>query len=352
MKSRMLVLAALCLLIGPRVAVPQDEDSPPGPPGSAEARMKTLNQVEPRTIITEIPYVITNAGSYYLGASLNGAEGSNGIEIAANDVKLDLAGFGLNGNTNARHGIEITVPSDNITIRNGVIRRWGKHGISGTNSQGVVLSELKVFGNGWGGLYVGDNALIEECTVYGNGEIAPTNDPPLDDAILAGSYSTITDCKVRGNWGVGIHTKSHARITGCTSTESKKAEGIHAENYCIVRDCVCAMNNVHGIRAKSNCRIVDNTCGQNGTVPNPDYGAGIAVEGGSTLVEGNTVIGNYWGIHVYASNANNLIVRNSASLNPGGPYMIDNPPGNFVGEVVNPQGGQFTNMNPWANFAF
>ena len=76
------------------------QDDPLGPPGSDAARMKNLNQIEPRTIISSLPYVITNRGSYYLTGSLTATVGTNGIVIAANDVTIDLNGFMLIGVTN------------------------------------------------------------------------------------------------------------------------------------------------------------------------------------------------------------------------------------------------------------
>ena len=68
--------------------------TPPGPPGPT---MKTLSQVEPRTLISSLPYTITNSGSYYLAASLTGGVGQNGITIGVGNVTLDLRGFDLIG---------------------------------------------------------------------------------------------------------------------------------------------------------------------------------------------------------------------------------------------------------------
>jgi hypothetical protein len=65
--------------------------------GSAEpaARLapvkKTLNNVEPRTPISSLPYTISAAGSYYLTGNLTAD--ANGILVDANNVTIDLAGF-------------------------------------------------------------------------------------------------------------------------------------------------------------------------------------------------------------------------------------------------------------------
>src|SRR5690349_10378629 len=68
--------------------------TPPGPPAPS---MKTLQQVEPRTPISSLPYTITEAGSYYLTTNLVGTAGQNGITINAPRVSLDLMGFELRG---------------------------------------------------------------------------------------------------------------------------------------------------------------------------------------------------------------------------------------------------------------
>ena len=67
------------------------------PPGAPAPTMKTLQQVEPRTPISALPFTISNSGSYYLTANLTGAAGSDGITILASDVTLDLNGFTMTG---------------------------------------------------------------------------------------------------------------------------------------------------------------------------------------------------------------------------------------------------------------
>jgi hypothetical protein len=56
---------------------------------------KTLNNVEPRTPISSLPYTISAAGSYYLTGNLTAD--ANGILVDANNVTIDLAGFSLIG---------------------------------------------------------------------------------------------------------------------------------------------------------------------------------------------------------------------------------------------------------------
>jgi hypothetical protein len=78
------------------------------PPGAPAPILRTLTQVEPRTAITNIPYTISQPGSYYLATNLVSA--SSGVTIATNGVTLDLMGFALAGNrSGGGHGVWIYV---------------------------------------------------------------------------------------------------------------------------------------------------------------------------------------------------------------------------------------------------
>jgi len=327
---------------------------PAGPPGSEETRMKTLNEIEPRSVVTNLPFAITNSGCYYLTKSLQGKNFADGITISTNEVKLDLNGYSMNGTTGSYSAIKVVGPCENISIRNGVIRRWGNFAVDAASASDVVVQEIKVFNCGWGGIYVGPNSRIDTCSLFGNGfNDPPPTEPPSDDAIQAGSFATITECKIRGNRGAGIHTYMHSKIIGCTSVGSKNADGIRTEDYCTVRDCVSSQNKSHGIRVASQCRVIGNTCGENGTnATPPDYVGGISVEGMNNYVANNSIAGNHVGLRLFGSG--NLIVHNTACKNIAMDFWW--PPGpqsNFVGQISTmTQGSQFSTNNAWGNFSF
>lgn len=334
-----------CLLIAS-----DDYWTPKGMPNDDSGKMKTLEQLEPRTFISEIPYEITNSGSYYVIKPLVGSPSSNGITIKASHVRLDLCGFALLGGTGTLSGIVVPELHDNISIRNGVIANWGQFGIDATNSRDVALIEVKAFGNSYGGMYAGDNAFLERCSAYNNGTNAPMGDPPLDDGIRVGGFSTLIGCKSRFNRGAGIHTFVHSRITECTSTESKQADGIHAEDYCTIKDSTAAMNYNAGIRVANRCRVVGNTCGQNGmNNPSNDI-AGILVDGNHNALDNNSAMGNDIGIKINTGKGGNWVGRNLLSQNPNGGIILQASPFNYVAPADIFGGGNFTNVNPWANF--
>src|SRR4051794_35854724 len=62
------------------------------PPGAPAATMRSLDQIEPRTPISSLPFTISSSGSYFLTKNLLVAN-ANGITINATNVDLDLRGF-------------------------------------------------------------------------------------------------------------------------------------------------------------------------------------------------------------------------------------------------------------------
>ena len=75
---------------------------PTDPPGST---MKTLQEIEPRTPISSIPFTINQPGSYYLTGNLTSAGAGVGITITSDNVILDLNGFTLDGANLGSSGI-------------------------------------------------------------------------------------------------------------------------------------------------------------------------------------------------------------------------------------------------------
>ena len=351
-----IITLILCISAGCLFA--DDYWIPKGGPNEEAGKMKTMEQVEPRTIVTNpLPYYITNSGSFYLTQSMNGSDGNYGIIIATNEVKLDLNGFSLNGTTGSLDGIKVTlIPSDNISIRNGVIRNWGDgFGVNATSASDVVMQDLKAFRNGWGGLYAGQNALLERCSVYGCG--SSTNAigyPPKNDAIQVGSFSTIIDCKARGNTGTGIHSYGHSRVIGCTAVLSTGATGINLEDYCTVKDCTVSQNKI-GISVGNKSRVSENTVGDNGNNPwAGNYnGPGIFITGDNNVIERNIISYNNTGIKV--SGLGNLIMNNyiskSRSIGSWNPDLYIVNSNNFIGGAMSTNTyDEVTNSNPWMNF--
>lgn len=187
------------------------------PPGAPAPTMKSLNQIEPRTPISTLPYTINTPGSYYLTANLQVAV-NDGIVIAANNVTLDLNGFTISSYQNpAATGRAIALgngsgPVINVTIRNGFIvggvtnngTTFGGSGFGygifqfgGPASANVRVSNLTVSGCLYTGIHLGgSNTVVESCsanTIGGYGIYAQSvSDSTAVNCGIYGIYAT--DC--------------------------------------------------------------------------------------------------------------------------------------------------------------
>lgn len=127
MKTKHLIcLAALC---GFSTALHAQTPplTPSGPPSDPTTAMKSLNQVEPRTIIGSLPYTITQPGSYYLTGNLTlSSAGVAGISVQAKDVTIDLNGFTISctsaANQSAIDASGASGSTAGLVVKNGTIR--------------------------------------------------------------------------------------------------------------------------------------------------------------------------------------------------------------------------------------
>lgn len=170
------------------------------PPGSPAPAMKSLAEIEPRTPIKSVPFLIAQPGSYYLATNLTVASG-DAITINANNVGLDLNGFTISS-TESPAGTSFAIrlggnsenAVTNITIINGFI------------SSGVVEQNGTYSGNGFGygiaypGVIRPYNARVSGVSVCGcrfNG-------------IHLGLFnsSAVNSCSVNTVGGLGISAQS------------------------------------------------------------------------------------------------------------------------------------------------
>jgi hypothetical protein len=288
------------MLLQPATLLAQGSLTPPGPPAPT---MKTLAQIEPRTPITNLPFTISQPGSYYLTTNLSINSG-NGITVNVGGVTLDLMGFelvGPAGSTGTR-GINAGAYGD-VVVRHGTVRNW-------------------------------DNAVL-----------------------LPGSRSAAEDLRVLGANNIAIQVGDNARVVGCvvsqTSTGGCCGWAIATGNKCLVRDCLVTDNAADGIRVGSYCVVEDNlVVGNSGAAT---LFAGIHATGNGNRIDGNHVFANNGdGILVETNAVKNFVVRNTSGGNSGYQFRVPGIPGqppagaNVVGPIVN----DATNAtaNAWANF--
>lgn len=285
---------AVCTLVA-HFATAQGTLAPSGAPAPS---MKTLQQIEPRTPISSLPFTISTPGSYYLTGSLEST--NTGITVSANDVTLDLMGFTIGGAQITNHpGIHVAgatnVMRRNVIIRNGSITRFGI-GIRIENTQSGRVH----------------NMMIHQNTK--EGILLQSNDPGVCTDI------TVEDCSVTENASSGIYVVSGSvtRNTRGHTIRNNQISGNYTHGVILVRS--------------QGCVVDGNTFGTQ--IPLVDFGS----------------------FAVYGNDGRNMVVRNFEHGNTnfiGTPFWSFN--GNdTIGQVVSVTGyvGATNNVvSPWANFS-
>ncbi len=273
---------------------------PPGPPGPT---MKSLDQVEPRTPISSLPYTITQPGSYYVTGNLTGVAGQNGITIVSDYVTLDLSGFTLTGVPSSWNGVEVSGIRRGIAVRNGTLRNWELSGLQAVAAQGGVFEDLIAAWNAQYGLYAGSGSTLSNCAARSNGKAGIL----ADQATITGcsatgngeqgfyvSNSIVTDCEASINTMAGIEAYSSVRIDGC-NVYANGGEGILVTGSAtgsLITDNQVASNTLDGISV-SRSTVDGNAMHYNGL-------NGITVSGSGSNITNNHAFGN--GLDLCASN--------------------------------------------------
>lgn len=326
------ILASTTALAGPL--------SPPA--GPIAPTHKTLTQVEPRVPVQSLPgsatalHVISEPGAYYLTGNLTGQAGKHGIVVGSLNVTIDFGGFTLSGGPGSLdgiHAIVVTAPgygTDNLSVHNGKIVRWGGSGInmkgSGVSAVGhVQLRDLVIDESGADGIVVGHSSAILNCVVSG-GQGA---------GIVVGTHE----------FAPGVNADSGGIVSGCI-THNNRGDGIRAIGARLVGN-TNTYNGGDGIRLLGHCFVTQNLCERNGYF---GPGAGIrAVGTGRNSIQRNAVSNNSGG-GIVAESCDNLIIENSASANGTANYSLGSC--NNYGQIVASPGAGFTMTNAAANFSY
>jgi hypothetical protein len=383
-----LSLSALALLVTGAVLYAGPLDPPTGP---ITPTSKTLAEIEPRIAInaTNTPgdadsvFRISQPGSYYLTGNVLGEANKRGVEIAASNVTLDLAGFVVDGQSivSTLDGIALDGSTISIIIRNGQVRGWGDGGIDlfspaiapgnrvenviARNNMGTGISpsdSASVIGcsaisNGGGGIAVSSSATIVNCIARAN----------TGAGILTGSGCIIENSTARLNTGTGISvgTGSLARgcsafdnelgfatgtgsvVEGCTATDnnthgfflglSSQATACTATNNedsgfsiaagGMASGCQSSNNGLHGFSFSNFCLIKNNFAYTNGT---GGVGAGFFSSSSDSRIEGNASRASDYGF--WLSGTRNLIIGNSSVGATTTPWEI--AANNVYGQII------------------
>jgi hypothetical protein len=226
--------------------------------------MKTLDQVEPRTPISALPFTISTSGSYYLTASLTAAANVNGITINASNVTLDLRGFEVTGTPGtAIFGIRVSVGRSNVVIRDGTVRNWPGSGVVVENTAvtRVRVENVHANDNGSGGIVLGTDSVMVNCTVSGNvahGISGQTGCQLLrctangqtgagGDGFNFGAQTVMTDCVAKANGQDGITTGQDSVLSNCLA-DGNAAIGFVCGDRTVIDRCLASDNGSTGFR--------------------------------------------------------------------------------------------------------
>jgi len=341
--SRGIGVLILCVLVGRAGA--GDLNPPVGP---ITPTMKTLVEVEPRIAVTAVNtpgdadsvFKITSPGSYYLVGNVTGAAGKSAVEIASDNVTLDLMGFDLIGVGGAVSGVSVDADlHENIVIRNGRVRDWPGYGIGlGPNARNAVLMDLHIVdnfggvvggtvfarciarGNAGGGGFFG-GAQFTDCQAIQNGAVGYTASATFERCLAqsnsgtgfaSSGSSTFLSCTAVGNFGAGFSCGVTSTLTDCVAAGNTSGDGIAVGDHSTVTGCVSRSNVGRGIFAGSGCVIDD--CQAVGNT-----GDGIAVTEGN--ITGCTSRSN--GSDGISASSRSIIQRCTALSNSGDGVQVN-----------------------------
>jgi parallel beta-helix repeat protein len=252
------------------------------------------------------PGVGINAG---LNAKIKGctAGNSQGIEISAGDRSVvescTADGSGLGGD-----GIVVGANSiiSGCTAKNSL----GNEITAGTGS---TLENCTADGNGTPGvgIFLSSDSVVRGCAARNNGATE----------ILGGTGTVLEACVADGSSpggtptpGYGIDVGNASNVRGCSAKNNGDAE-IRAGNGSVVEDCVADGSHAFGSTrgAGDGIVVLDSSIVRNCTAKH-HVGAGIAVIGVGSRVEGNTVSNNATGIDADIGSSN-IILMNFMTLN-------------------------------------
>jgi hypothetical protein len=115
------------------------------------------------------PILITDPGSYRLDGDLYPSNAPYGISISSPNVTLDLNGFRIFGVGSVTDGIAVNAIG--VTIKNGTITNFRRHGIVGVLANQMTIDRMKITGIGGlqgSAILCGAFCMVRDSIITGN----------------------------------------------------------------------------------------------------------------------------------------------------------------------------------------
>jgi hypothetical protein len=289
------------------------------PPGAPAPVMKSLDQIEPRTPVSTLPFTISQSGSYYFTRNLQfKAASGDAITISAACVTLDLIGFKLGSDANVT-GSAIRIDPDvhNVSVKNGIIAGNTDVTVSGTAPNQVWRVDTGGFLHG---ISTGDSTdearnchfshlQISNCRSTGlrAGEMAVIEHVTAQQNVSYGIHATsgrisnsVADSNaVNGGGQSGIYL-SNGSVTNCVAN-SNEGNGIDAP-YCSVANSMAKLNGAQGFNVYEGS-IANCVANRNGSM-------GMQATNGSIT---NSMASSNWSHGIFAPSGS--VTNSTANLN-------------------------------------
>ena len=246
--------------------------TPPGPPGPA---LRTLQQIEPRTPISSVPFTITQPGSYYLTGNL--VSTGMGIHVESSRVTVDLMGFSLTG-SGKEYGVWVGAPTplQDVVVRNGAIRGF-TDGVHGADLAHCRFEGLAVSANTEGFDFASLATGCEEIAIV-NTAVSGNSSAGMVFAAYAGRCigNTIMHCTVSDNGAEGVEF----RVGSGQCNGNTIADCVIADNGNAGIEFGCTQSGQCNGNAVVGCTVISNRF------------RGICLSGQSGQCNGNRITGS------------------------------------------------------------
>jgi parallel beta-helix repeat protein len=231
------------------------------------------------------PVTVSNPGSYVLTSNLEvSASFTDGIQITADGVTLDLNGFSLVGpDTGSSGGRGISIEADEAVISNGTVTAFGagvRYLTQGTHANSTRVVDVTATSNGTVGIGLGERSLVADCTVVGNQYgVSLEGNGIVRGSVVSNNGSSTTN--------YGIRTYVGGLVEG-NVVSGNKGDGVHVFDGSTVLGNMVTNNTGDGIDLDS-VTSGRSVARNNASSGNAGYGIATSSE---SLISGNSVVGN------------------------------------------------------------